>query len=172
MPSPTQWTWVWVKLSSWWWTGMSGVLQPMGFQRFGHDWVTELNWNYGGGNEDNGDLLQKIPCMYCYTQCPLFCNRPPPTHMSAGDFWTLKGKSGSVSFRGTAPFSRVLVYKVLFVPSKSLCPSPVHVWQPCGEVNGDLLQEGLCYAQVCYTQSPCSCGSPLLTHTSTGDAQT
>ena len=24
----------------------------------------------GGGNEENGDLLQKIPCMYCYTQCP------------------------------------------------------------------------------------------------------
>ena len=26
--------------------------------------------------------------------------------------------------------------------------------------------------QVCCTQSPCPCGSPLLTHTSTGDAQT
>ena len=26
--------------------------------------------NYGGGNEDNGDLLQKIPCMYCYTLPP------------------------------------------------------------------------------------------------------
>ena len=25
-----------------------------------------LRPNYGGGNEDNGDLLQKIPCMYCY----------------------------------------------------------------------------------------------------------
>ena len=22
--------------------------------------------NYGGGNENNGDLLQKIPCMFCY----------------------------------------------------------------------------------------------------------
>ena len=33
--------------------------------------------------------------------------------------------------------------------------------------NGDLLQEGLCYTQVCCTQSPCS--RPLLTHTSTGD---
>ena len=28
------------------------------------------------------------------------------------------------------------------------------------------------YTQVCCTQSPCPCGSPLLTHTSTGDAQT
>ena len=25
-----------------------------------------LRPNYGGGNEDNGELLQKIPCMYFY----------------------------------------------------------------------------------------------------------
>ena len=41
--SLTQWTWVWVSSSSWWWTGRPGVLQFMGSQRFGHDWVTELN---------------------------------------------------------------------------------------------------------------------------------
>ena len=29
---------------SWWWTGKPGVLQSMGLQRVGHDWVTELNW--------------------------------------------------------------------------------------------------------------------------------
>ena len=29
-----------------------------------------LGPNYGGDNEDNGDLLQKIPSMHCYTQCP------------------------------------------------------------------------------------------------------
>ena len=28
--------------SSWWWTGKPGVLQFMGLQRVGHDWVTEL----------------------------------------------------------------------------------------------------------------------------------
>ena len=28
----------------WWWTGRPGVLQFMGLQRVGHDWVTELNW--------------------------------------------------------------------------------------------------------------------------------
>ena len=43
MASPTQWTWVWVNSSSWWWTGRPGVLQSMGTQRVGHDWVTELN---------------------------------------------------------------------------------------------------------------------------------
>ena len=36
-------------LLSWWWTGKPGVLQSMGSQRVGHDWVTELtlsptNW--------------------------------------------------------------------------------------------------------------------------------
>ena len=45
-------------------------------------------------------------------------------------------------------------------------------WQLYGGVNGDLLQEGLCHTQVCCTQSPCCCNSPLLTRTSTGDAQT
>ena len=59
------------------------------------------------------------------------------------------------------------VHKVLFVPFKSLFP------QSCvrfygwfyGGVNGNLLQEGLCHTQVCCTQSPCTCSSPLLTCT-------
>ena len=45
MASWTQWTWVWVGSRSWWWSGRPGVLQFMGWQRVGHDWVTELNWN-------------------------------------------------------------------------------------------------------------------------------
>ena len=44
MASPTRWTWVWVSSGSWWWTGKPGVLQCMGLQRVGHDWMTELNW--------------------------------------------------------------------------------------------------------------------------------
>ena len=36
--------WVWVNSGSWWWTGRPGMLQSMGSQRAGHDWVTELNW--------------------------------------------------------------------------------------------------------------------------------
>ena len=42
----TQWTWVWTSSGSWWWTGKPGVLQSMGWQRVGHDWVTELNWMF------------------------------------------------------------------------------------------------------------------------------
>ena len=44
MASPTHWTWVWASFGSWWWTGKPGVLQSMGSQRVGYDWVTELSW--------------------------------------------------------------------------------------------------------------------------------
>jgi len=43
MASPTRWTLVWVNSGSWWWTGRPGVLQFMGSQRAGYDWVTALN---------------------------------------------------------------------------------------------------------------------------------
>ena len=42
MASPIPWAWVWVNSGSWWWTGKPGVLQFMGSQRVGHNWVTEL----------------------------------------------------------------------------------------------------------------------------------
>ena len=44
LASPTYWTWVWINSRSWWWTGWPGILQSMGSQKVGHDWVTELNW--------------------------------------------------------------------------------------------------------------------------------
>ena len=65
----------------------------------------DLRPNCGGGNEDNGNLLQKVPCTFCYTQCPQPCSRPPANHASARDFWTLTGKSGSVSCGVAAPSS-------------------------------------------------------------------
>ena len=73
----------------------------------------------------------------------------------------------------TAPFSWVPVHT-----SFCLCPPRVYFpvlckfWQLYGDVNDDLLQESLCHTQVCCTKSPCPCSSPLLTRTSTGDAQT
>ena len=92
-----------------WWVGLCSL--P----------VVYLGPNYGGGNEDNGDLLQKVPCAHCYTQCPQLCIRPPLTHASAGDSWTITGKSGSVSCGVTAPFSWVLV-RTKFC----LCPPRVY----------------------------------------------
>ena len=116
---------------------------------------------YGGGNEDNA-LLQKVPCTHC-TQCPQPCSTPLPTHTS-----TLTGKSGSVSYGVTAPFSWVLVHtRFCLCPPRVCFPVLCKFWLLCGGVNGDLLQEDLCH-----TQSPCLCSRPLLTRISAGDTQT
>ena len=93
----------------------------------------DLRPNYDGDNEDNGDLLQKVPCRHCYTQCPQPCSRPPPTHSSARDSWTLTGKSGSVSCGVTAPFSWVLVCTRFCFCSPRVCfPVLCKFWQLYG----------------------------------------
>ena len=116
--------------------------------------------------------LQKVLCRHCYTQCPRPCSSPPLNLSSTRDSWTHIGKSGSVSCGVTAPFSWVLVPKRFCLCSPRVCFPVLHkFWQLYGGVNDNLLQEGLCYTQVCCTQSVCPCGSPLLTCTSTGNAQ-
>ena len=87
----------------------------------------DLRPNYGGGNEDNGDLLQKVPSTHCHTQCPRPYSRPPATHASSGDSWILTGKSGSVFCGVTAPFSWVLVHtRFCLCPPRVCSPSPVY----------------------------------------------
>ena len=46
MVSLTQWTWIWASSRSYWWTEKPGMLQSTGWQRVGHDQVTELTWTY------------------------------------------------------------------------------------------------------------------------------
>ena len=66
------------------------------------------------------------------------------------------------------PRTVLTVLEFLWYNCSALCgPSALRLY---GEVNSDLLQEGLCHTQVCCTQSPCC--SPLLTQTSAGDTQT
>ena len=96
----------------------------------GRDYVSsllfELSLNYGGVNEDNGDLLQKVPCTHCYTQCPQPFSRPILTHTSVKGSWTLMGKSGSVSSGVITPFSWVLVHTSFCSCLPRVCvPSPV-----------------------------------------------
>ena len=50
MTSRSQWPWVWVNSSGWWWTGRPGMLQSMGSQRVGCDWTTELNYTLVRGH--------------------------------------------------------------------------------------------------------------------------
>ena len=56
----TWWTWVWVNSGSWWWTGKPGVLQSMGSQRVGHDWV--LNWTEEVEGRVGGDRTRSFFC--------------------------------------------------------------------------------------------------------------
>ena len=39
-----------------------------------------LRSNYGGGNEDNGDLLQKVLSRHCCMQCPQPCTKVQGTN--------------------------------------------------------------------------------------------
>ena len=132
----------------------------------------DLRPNYGGGNEDNSDFLPKVPCTHCCIQCPdpaIGGRRLTPPLETPGHSQASLGQS--------------LVGSLLLSPGSwckrfCLCPPRVYFpvlckfWQLYGGFNGHLLQEGLCQTQVCCTQSPCPCGSPLLNRTSTGDAQT
>ena len=63
------WMWVWVNSGSWWWTGRPGVLQFMGSQTVGRDWVTELNWTdcgkvniflFGGNTREKRQGISKM----------------------------------------------------------------------------------------------------------------
>ena len=80
--------------------------------------------------QDNGDLLQKVPCTHCCSQCPRPCSRPPLTHASAEDSWTLTGNSGAVSCGVTAPFSWVLIHtKFCLFPSRVYFPVLCKFWR-------------------------------------------
>ena len=86
----------------------------------------DLRPNYSGVNEDNGNLLQKVPCTHCCTQCPWLFSRHPQTHISARDSWTLTAKSRSVSWGVTDSFSRVLVHtRFCLCPPRVCFSSPV-----------------------------------------------
>ena len=84
--------------------------------------VIYLGPDYGGGNEDNGDLLQKVPCTHCCTQGPQPCSRPPLTHVRRrlldpdGQVWV------SLLWGHCSLLLDLGVHKVLFVPSKCLFP--------------------------------------------------
>ena len=56
--------WVWVNSRSRWWTVRPAVLQSMGWQRVGHDWVTELNWT------ENWRVVMAAPlCVLSHFSC-------------------------------------------------------------------------------------------------------
>ena len=105
--------------------------------------------------------------MYCYTHCPQPCSRLPLSHASAGDSWTPTGKSpvGSPLFLYPGSWCT----RFCLWPPRVFAPVLCKFCQCYGGVNSNLLQKDLCRT---HTQSPCPCGRPLPTCTSTGDTQT
>ena len=97
-------------------------------------------------------------------------HQPTPMPEAPGHSWASLGQSlvGSLPL---APGSSC-TQGILCALQESVSPVLCKFWQLHGEVNGDLLQEGLCHTQVYGTQSSCPCRSLLLTRTSTGDTQT
>ena len=115
----------------------------------------DLRPNCGGGSEDNGSLLQKVPCTHCCTQCPQPWSRPLwPTGFS----WRLLDTHGQVWVSllwGHCSFLLgSLVHKSLFVPSKSVPLVLCKFWWLSGSVNGDLLQEGLYHTRSATSRPP------------------
>ena len=71
----------------------------------------DLRSNCGGGNEDIGQLLQ----------IPATLHRPPSTHASAGDSWSLMGNSRSASRGVSTPFSWIRVHTRFCLCPPSVC---------------------------------------------------
>ena len=94
----------------------------------------DLRPNYGGGNEDNGDLLQKVPCALLHSV--------PPTLQQAttdpGLRWRLLNTHRQVWVCLLWDHCSFLpgpgTHKVLFVPFKSLFP------QSCVNSGGSMVE--------------------------------
>ena len=111
--------------------------------------------------------------MYCYTHCPQPCSRPPPTHASTGDSghnWAGLGQFlvGSLLLSSG---SWCVLGSVCAPPQKSISQS----WVNSGSSLVGLMATSSrrAYA-ITKSAAPRAhpCGTPLLTHTFTGDAQT
>ena len=82
----------------------------------------DMRLNCGGGNEDNGVLLQKVPGMHCHPQCPQPCSRPPSTHASVRAPGHSRASLVSLWWGHCSFLLGPGVHKVLFVPSQGLFP--------------------------------------------------
>ena len=118
-----------------------------------------LMTNYGGGNEDNGDLLQKIPCMYCYTHCPQPWIRSPLTHASTAVSWTLLGNLGQ------SPVGSLLISPGSLCTKFCLYPPRVYFPVLCKSgssiVGLKATSSKRFYAIHTHTKSPCPCNQYL-----------
>ena len=142
--------------------------------------LSDLKPNYSGGNEDNGNLLQKAPCTHCYTQCPNPAaghHRPTPPLETPGHPQASPGQS---------PVGSLLLSPATLC-TRFCCALQETISQSCVSSSSSMVglmvtsskrayaipkSASPSHTHVCFTQSPCPCDSPLLTYTSTGDTQT
>ena len=132
----------------------------------------DLRPNYGGGNEQNGDLLHKVPCTLSALSAPNSAaghSRPMPLPETPRHSWASLGQPlvGSLLLSPRSWCTEGFVCALQEFVSPVLCK----FWWLHGGVNGYLLQEGLSHTEVCCTQRPCPCSRPLLTCTFSGDTQ-
>ena len=126
----------------WWWVKLGLILMgrtmlsksSIQFSLDGQGCVPSLLFdlrpNYGGGNEDNIDLLRKVLCTHCCIQCPWPCSRPLLTHTSARDSLDTHRQVWVSLLWVTAPFSWVLVHTSFVCVCVCVCVCPPRVCFP------------------------------------------
>ena len=112
-----------------WWVMLSKSLIQFSVDGWGcvPSLLFDLRANYGGGNEDNGDLLQKVPCMWSQA-CSATLSAPDPVAGYRQPTPPPETPGHSQASLGQSLVGPLLLspgsgaHKVLFVPSKSLFP--------------------------------------------------
>ena len=123
----------------------------------GWGWVPSLLFdlrpNYGGGNEDSGDLLRRA-CTCC-THCPdpaLSHGQPTPQLETPGHSWASLGQSlvGSLLLSPGSWCVRSFVCAL----QESVSPVLCKFWWLYVGLNADLLQEGLSHIRSAGPRAP------------------
>ena len=98
----------------------------------------DLRPNYGGGNEDNGGLLQKVPCTHAALSAPdPGHRRPMPPVETLGHSQARLGQSlvGSLFLSPGSWCTQGFIYAL----QESVSPILCKFWQLYGGVNGNVL---------------------------------
>ena len=116
MASLTRWTWVWASFESWWWTGKLGVLQSMGSQSVGHNWVTEQTIELVSAKHQHESAIGTHMSPPSWTSLPL----PSPSHPSR----LLQSPAlNALSHRANSHWLSILHMVIYMFPFYSLCIS-------------------------------------------------
>ena len=117
--------------------------------------------------------IMVIPCRHFYIQCPPTLQQTTTSlHLHQRLLDTHRQVWVSLLWDHFSFFLGSGAHKIVCAPQVFISLVLCKFWQLYGRVNGDLLQDGLCHTQVCCTQSPCPCCSPLQIRTYTEDTQT